>query len=195
VRAPIPREADDRRLLHQFALERDEAAFAALVRRHGPMVFSVCRRHLGNLHDAEDAFQATFLILSRKAATLRQPDLLANWLYGVAYRVATKARGRAEQRQAREKQLGTRSRADSYGDSPGWELRAVLDEELQRLPDKYRAPLVLCYLEGKTNAEAAHELGWPAGSMSSRLARGRALLRERLTHLGLVLSGIIGAIS
>jgi RNA polymerase sigma factor (sigma-70 family) len=170
----------DGQLLDWFVHQREEAAFAALVRRHGAMVLSVCRRVLRNSHDAEDAFQATFLVLAEKAAQLRQPELLANWLYGVAYRTALHARQRASRRSEREREAATLF--NSNGDSPieSNELRRVLDEELQGLPEKYRAPLVLCYLEGMTNEQAARTLGWPSGSMSYRLARGRELLRERL---------------
>jgi RNA polymerase sigma factor (sigma-70 family) len=138
-------------------------------------------------HDAEDAFQATFLVLLRRAASLARPELLANWLYGVAYRVALKAR--AARRREHERQLLGRPPAGRPADRPAdlpadvtrHELRAVLDRELDHLPEVYRAPLVLCYLEGLTNREAAQRLGCPGGSISYRLARGRELLRERLT--------------
>jgi RNA polymerase sigma factor (sigma-70 family) len=171
----------DTELLKRFAQRHEEAAFAALLRRHGPMVLSVCRRVLHNSHDAEDAFQATFLVMIEKAAQLRKPELLANWLYGVAYRTALHARQRAARRSEREREaVAMSSDPVSHSETESRELRHVLDEELQRLPDKYRAPLVLCYLEGKTNEEAARLLGWPSGSMSYRLARGRELLRERL---------------
>jgi RNA polymerase sigma factor (sigma-70 family) len=170
----------DGQLLEWFVNQREEAAFAALVRRHGPMVMSVCRRVLRNSHDAEDAFQATFLVLAEKAPRLRQPELLANWLYGVAYRTALHARQRASRRSEREREAVTQSASNSDSELESRELRRVLDEELQSLPEKYRAPLVLCYLEGMTNEEAARMLGWPSGSMSYRLARGRELLRERM---------------
>jgi RNA polymerase sigma factor (sigma-70 family) len=170
----------DSQLLERFVRRREEAAFAALVRRHGPMVLSVCRRVLCHSHDAEDAFQATFLVLAEKAHRLRRPELLANWLYGVAYRTALHARQRAARRSAREKEAATMLAPLPDREIDTRELRRVLDEELHRLPEKYRAPLVLCYLEGKTNEEAARLLGWPSGSMSHRLARGRELLRERL---------------
>jgi RNA polymerase sigma factor (sigma-70 family) len=171
---------NDGQLLEWFVHHREEAAFAALVRRHGPMVLSVCRRVLRNSHDAEDAFQATFLVLAEKAPRLRQPELLANWLYGVAYRTALHARRRASRRCEREREVATLSSLSVDSELEARELRRVLDEELQALPEKYRAPLVLCYLEGMTNEEAARRLGWPSGSMSYRLARGRELLRERL---------------
>jgi RNA polymerase sigma factor (sigma-70 family) len=170
----------DEQLLEWFVRRREEAAFSALVRRHGPMVLGVCRRVLRHSHDAEDAFQATFLVLAEKAHRLRRPELLANWLYGVAYRTALHARQRAARRSERERETAAMFPPTSDPEIESRELRRILDEELHRLPEKYRAPLVLCYLEGKTNEEAARLLGWPAGSMSHRLARGRELLRERL---------------
>jgi RNA polymerase sigma factor (sigma-70 family) len=170
----------DGELLERFVHRREEAAFAALVQRHGPMVLSVCRRVLRHNHDAEDAFQATFLVLTKKAHRLHRPELLANWLYGVAYRTALHARQRADRRREREKEAAAMSVPTDDPEIESRELRRILDEELQSLPEKYRAPLVLCYLEGKTNGEAARLLGWPSGSMSHRLARGRELLRERL---------------
>jgi RNA polymerase sigma-70 factor (ECF subfamily) len=176
----------DTQLLKRFAQRHEEAVFAALIRRHGPMVLSVCRRVLRNSHDAEDAFQATFLVMIEKGHRLRKPELLSNWLYGVAYRTALHARQRAARRSEREREAVAMS-SDSVNDPEieSRELRRVLDEELLRLPQKYRAPLVLCYLEGKTNEEAARQLGWPSGSMSYRLARGRDLLRQRLeTRMG-----------
>lgn len=176
----------DGELLKRFAQRHEEAVFAALMRRHGPMVLSVCRRVLRNSHDAEDAFQATFLVMIEKGHRLREPNLLANWLYGVAYRTALHARQRAARRSEREREAVVMS-SDSPSDPEieSRELRRVLDEELFRLPEKYRAPLVLCYLEGKTNEEAARLLGWPSGSMSYRLARGRDMLRQRLqTRMG-----------
>jgi len=170
----------DGELLDRFERRHEEAAFTALVRRHGRMVLSVCRRVLRHSHDAEDAFQATFLVLAEKAHRLRQPELLANWLYGVAYRTALHARQRAARRSERERGATKMIALDGDPGSEPRELRRVLDEELHCLPEKYRAPLVLCYLEGKTNEEAARLLGWPSGSMSYRLARGRDLLRQRL---------------
>jgi RNA polymerase sigma factor (sigma-70 family) len=170
----------DGQLLERFVRTGDGAAFTALVRRHGPLVLGVCRRVLGNSHDAEDAFQATFLVLVRKAASLSRPELLAGWLHGVAYRTAQHARARAARRSQREREAAmSEARNDPQQVLPE-ELRQLLDRELAALPEKYRAPLVLCYLEGKTNEQAARLLGWPTGSMSYRLARGREMLRERL---------------
>jgi RNA polymerase sigma factor (sigma-70 family) len=167
-------------LLEKFARRRDGSAFETLVKRHGPMVLAVCQRVLQNSQDAEDAFQATFLVLVRKAGSIGQPELLANWLYGVAYRTALKARASAARRSEHERQAVSMPTSDPLLDVAWRELRALLDEELSRLPEKYRAPLVLCYLQGKTNEEAARQLGWPIGSMSARLARGREMLRDRL---------------
>jgi RNA polymerase sigma factor (sigma-70 family) len=182
-------EPTDGQLLERFTTQQDETAFETLVQRHGPMVLGVCRRVLQDAHDAEDAFQATFLVLVRKAGSLGRPELLGNWLYGVAYRIAIKARANAARRCAYERQAAQMPTADPILEA-GWrEVRAVLDEEMNRLPEKYRAPLVLCYLEGKTNDEAARQLGWPAGSMSWRLARGREILRRRLAGRGLAYSG------
>src|SRR5262249_39194121 len=183
-----PDAPSDTELLRRFVGDRDELAFAALVRRHGPMVLGVCRRVLHDEHAAEDAFQATFLLLVRKAAAIEQPELLANWLYGVAYRIALKAKAQAARRSAHERQTALMPKAEPFSDTALLELRDLLDEEMSGLPEKYRAPLVLCYLQGLTNEEAARQLGWPSGSMSSRLARARELLRERLVGRGLSLS-------
>ncbi|HEY7308021.1 MAG TPA: sigma-70 family RNA polymerase sigma factor [Gemmataceae bacterium] len=180
-------EATDGQLLARFVRQREEEAFAALLRRHGPMVWGVCRRILADADTAEDAFQATFLVLLRKAGSIRRPDRLANFLYGVAYRTAAKANALRARRQVHEGQ--SLVEVSVTDDDPGWrELRPLLDEELQRLPEKYRAPLVLCYLEGKTYVETARALGWAEGTVSGRLARARDLLRSRLLRRGLVLS-------
>ena len=180
-------EMTDGLLLERFLHRGDEAAFAFLVHRHGGLVLRVCQRVLGDSHAAEDAFQATFLLLVRKAGSIRRQESLASWLYGVAYRVARKARTTVARRQHRETQL-----FDLPGALPehaeGGELRRVLDEELLRLGDRFRAPLVLCYLQGKTYQEAAQELGWSEGSMSRRLAQARERLRQRLMRRGYALS-------
>jgi RNA polymerase sigma factor (sigma-70 family) len=177
----------DSELLERFNRHHDETAFAALVQRHGPMVLGICRRMLDS-HTAEDAFQATFLVLVRKAPALRQPELLASWLYCVASRVARKARGREARWQTRDRQVPDVP-AETVDDSVWCDLRAVIDEEVSQLPEKYRAPVVLCYLEGKAYGEAARSLGCPAGTVSGRLARARVLLLHRLARRGLTVSG------
>jgi RNA polymerase sigma factor (sigma-70 family) len=177
----------DGELLECYIARRDEAAFGALVRRHGPMVLGVCRRVLGNVHDAEDAFQATFLVLVRKAASIVPRAMVGNWLYGVAHNTALKAKAMNSKRRAREQQAALRRRPDASTDV--WQqLQPLLDEELSRLPNKYRVPIILCELEGKPIKEAARHLGWPQGTVASRLARGRALLSRRLLGRGLTLS-------
>jgi RNA polymerase sigma factor (sigma-70 family) len=177
----------DQELLHRFVTRQDEAAFAALVRRHGPMVYNVCRRVVRHAHDAEDAFQAVFLVFARKARSIRRRESVGGWLHGVAYRVASKARAEAVRRGA----LPTREAAiasDPADDVTWRELRTVLDEELGRLPERYRAPLVLCYLEGRTQDEATRQLGWSKNTFRRRLERGRDVLRGRLTRRGVTLS-------
>jgi RNA polymerase sigma factor (sigma-70 family) len=176
----------DGELLNLYVRQRDDAAFEALVRRHGPMVMGVCRRVLHNAHDAEDAFQATFLVLVRKAATLRSPGMIGNFLYGVAYRTALAARKAAARRRAKEAQV---VRQTAMPEIPWADLWPVLDQELERLPEKYRAVVVLCDLEGKTRKEAARQLGWPEGTVASRLAQARTMLAKRLSRRGLAVSG------
>jgi RNA polymerase sigma factor (sigma-70 family) len=179
----------DGQLLEDYIGRRDEAALAALVHRHAPMVWGVCRRVLGNHHDAEDAFQATFLVLVRKAASLASPELLANWLYGVAHQTALKARATAAKRGARERQV-TEMPEPAATEQHLWnDLQALLDQELSRLPDKYRVAIVLCDLEGKTRNEAARQLGVPDGTLAARLARGRMRLARRLARHGLAVTG------
>jgi RNA polymerase sigma factor (sigma-70 family) len=175
-------------LLQQFISRQDTAAFAALVERHGPLVLSVSRRVLREWHAAEDVFQATFLVLARKAASIRKRAALGSWLYGVAYRLANRARVEAARRHARESQLPARSEPDPAADVSWREVCAVLDEELQRLPEKLRVPLVLCHLEGKTRDEAAREAGWSLRTLHRCLERCQALLRTRLARRGVQLS-------
>ena len=158
--------------------------FEALVRRHGPLVLSVCRRVLNQEQDAEDIFQATFLVLARKAESIRKQASLGSWLFGVAYRLAQKARASAARRHAHERRFAAMAETEIHPEESVDELRSLLDQELLHLPEKYRAPLVLCYLEGKTHLEAARTLGWPSGSMSKRLEQARALLRIRLGRRG-----------
>ena len=187
--APAAPPTDDptvAELLDRFVTHRDHEAFADLVRRHGSMVFGVCRRVLRDPHDAEEAFQVTFLVLVRKAGGIRQPERLANWLFGVANRVARKSKVTAARRSTHEQAAAMPGIVPPITLGPeGPEIRGVLDEEMVALPEKYRVPLVLCYLEGLTNEEASRRLGWPPGSMSYRLARGRELLRRRLARRGL----------
>jgi RNA polymerase sigma factor (sigma-70 family) len=177
----------DGRLLECFLSQHDEAAFAALVRRHGPMVLAVCRRVLGNWHDAEDAFQATFLVLVRKAAGIGRRELLGHWLYGVAYRTAKKAHTARARRRTLESQVPVKTRPQAAEDSTR-EFLPLLDQEVHALPEKYRVPVVLCDLEAKTRKEAARLVGCPEGTLSTRLMRGRTLLARRLTRRGVVLS-------
>jgi RNA polymerase sigma factor (sigma-70 family) len=179
-------DSTDRALLQSFAACHDEAAFAALVQRHGGMVLGVSRRILADTHAAEDVFQATFFILARKAGSLGRRGTLAGWLYTVAYRLALRAQAQARRRPSQELQDTAMPGPEPAALST--EARRALDEELSVLPEKYRAPLVLCYLEGKTNEEAAVYLGWPSGTVKGRLARARELLQRRLTRRGLALS-------
>jgi RNA polymerase sigma factor (sigma-70 family) len=187
--APSADQATDGDLLRRFVARGEEAAFAALLQRHGGLVLGLCRRLLNDEHDSEDAFQATFLVLARKAGSIRKEQSLGSWLYGVAYRIASKARADIARRRGREQEQVAVLVDDPIADVVWRELRTVLDEELNRLPEKYRHPVVLCYLENKTNVEAARQLGWTKGTVSGRLARARELLRARLTRRGLALSG------
>jgi RNA polymerase sigma factor (sigma-70 family) len=201
----------DGQLLERFAARRDERAFEALVRRHGALVLGVCRRVLPDPRDAEDAFQATFFVLARRAGSIRKAEAVVSWLYGVAHRLALQARARGERRRARE-QVATdvraaerlpaaaapadlmdgfperAMRADPLEEVSRREVRAAVDEELCRLPEKYRAPLLLCDLAGQSHAEAARELTWPVGTLKTRLAHARSLVRVRLARRGLALS-------
>jgi RNA polymerase sigma factor (sigma-70 family) len=182
------RDVTDYDLLRCFLASRDDAAFAVLVHRHGPMVLSVCERVLGDRHAAEDAFQATFIVLLRRAGSIRRNAPLANWLYAVAQRIATKAKAQSAKRLRREMRAEPMSARDHL-DLVSWqEIKSVLDEEIVRLPRKYRAPIVLCYLEGKTHEQAANEMGCAKTSLTSRLARGRELLRRGLARRGISLS-------
>jgi RNA polymerase sigma factor (sigma-70 family) len=181
----------DGQLLERFTTctgEAAELAFAALVERHGPMVLRVCQSVLQEPHDAQDAFQATFLVLVRKAGSIRKRDSVASWLYGVACRIAACARAATARRRMHERRAaeGAVTAVDPAGDRD--DRAAVLHQELDRLPEKYRAPIVLCYLESLTHEQAAQRLRWPVGTVRSRLARGREQLRGRLTRRGLVFS-------
>lgn len=187
---PRERELTDSELLQGFTTRRDNACFEALVQRHGPLVLRVCRRVLNDGHAAEDAFQATFLVLARKAPSIRQRGSIAGWLYEVANRVALRARTSSAKRRLHERQAGEMVSMETVCTRNREETQELIDEELRRLPEKYRTPLVLCYLEGKTNEQAARELGCPIGSMSGLLMRGRELLRDRLAGRGVALSTV-----
>jgi RNA polymerase sigma factor (sigma-70 family) len=178
----------DQQLLARFVLHKDEEAFAAIVQRHGRMVWGVCRRVLADANDADDAFQAAFLVLLNKAESLHARESLASWLQSVAWRLARRVKSNAARRKVKEATVLAEP-ALSHDSDPLWDdVRQVLDEELVRLPEKYRAPLILCYLEGKSYTEAATHLGCPGGTVSGRLARAREMLRLRLTRRGLALS-------
>jgi RNA polymerase sigma factor (sigma-70 family) len=188
VARPEGPDLSDGDLLRRFLEGRDEAAFEALLGRHGPMVLGVCRRVTGDDHAAEDAFQATFLVLARRAGAIRNQASVGSWLFGVAQRVAGKASARAAARRERERRAAD-MRSDKPLDEPTWqELRSVLDEEVGRLPEKCRAPLVLCYFEGKSYDQAAQELGCPKSTLASRLAKAHQLLRGQLVRRGITLS-------
>jgi RNA polymerase sigma factor (sigma-70 family) len=179
------KDLPDQELLRHFLAKHDQAAFDALLRRHGSMVLDVCRNVLGNEQDAEDAFQATFLVLAQKAGAVRNASSVGSWLYGVAYRTAIRARTCSARRRKRDACIPSRT-ATPVGDDLTWrEVQQVLHAELNRLPERHRAPLVHCYLEGKSQADAAQLLGVPRTTLQKRLDAGRALLRTRLVRQGL----------
>ncbi|HWY87283.1 MAG TPA: RNA polymerase sigma factor, partial [Gemmataceae bacterium] len=190
-------ELTDGQLLECFLAKREEVVFEALVHRHGPMVLAVCRRVLGHAQDAEDAFQGAFLVLMRKAAGIKPREKVGNWLYGVAYRVALKARAARLKRRAREKPMGAGPEPQTPAPEPGSDWLPLLDRELLGLPAKYRVPIILCDLQGKTEHAAARQLGWPEGTLSGRLSRARALLCQRLSRRGFTLSvaGLVTGLS
>jgi RNA polymerase sigma factor (sigma-70 family) len=189
--------ATDRELLARFADARDESAFAFLVTRYGRLVRNVCRNILRDEHDAEEAMQATFLLLARRAAALRHWEVLAGWLHGVAYRTALRARRDIGLRRAREASVcSVRTSPPDPVDEAAWrELQAILDEELQRLPERLRTPFALCCLGGYGHGEAARRLGWKTGTVSSRLAEARQLLQRRLARRGVSLSAVLGGLA
>ena len=179
----------DGQLLESYISRRDEAALSSLVLRHGPMVWGVCRRVLHSHHDAEDAFQATFLVLVRRARSIHPRHMLPNWLYGVAHQTALNARAAAARRRGRERQVAPMPEP-AVTEPPVWrDLQPILDEELARLPDKYRNVVVLCDLESKTRKEAARQIGVPEGTVAGWLARARVMLAKRLARRGVALSG------
>jgi RNA polymerase sigma factor (sigma-70 family) len=191
--APVTAHISDRELLQRFAAQHDENAFAVLVQRHGTMVLNVARRVLHNGADAEDVFQATFLVLLRKAASLHWKESVGNWLYEVAYRLALKAKTAAARRRLHEVRVPQPPPDDLPGELNWRELHTLLDEELHHLPGSYRVPLILCYLEGTTRDEAAQRLGWSLSTLKRRLERGRELLRLRLVRRGLTVSAALFA--
>jgi RNA polymerase sigma factor (sigma-70 family) len=178
----------DGQLLEDYLSRRDDAALAALVWRHGPMVWGVCRRVLRNHHDAEDAFQATFLVLVRKAAAVVPREMVANWLYGVAHRTVLKARATSAKRRVRERHVAEMPEPFVTEPDHWHDLQPLFDRALSRLPEKYRIAIVLCELEGKTRKEAARQLGVPEGTLAARVARGRVMLAKRLARHGIGIS-------
>jgi RNA polymerase sigma factor (sigma-70 family) len=187
-------ELTDGQLLGRYVTRRDAAAFETLVRRHGPMVLGVCRRLLPSLHDAEDAFQATFLVLVRKATTITPRDSVGSWLYGVAYRAAQKIRVAAARRRSKEVQVSQMPELTTVGEGLWHDMLPHLDLELALLPEKYRLPIVLCDLEAKTRKQAARQLGWPEGTVAGRLVIARNMLAKRLARHGLPLSAGVLAV-
>jgi RNA polymerase sigma factor (sigma-70 family) len=184
-------EDSDEQLLHDFQTRRDNSAFAALVRRHGPMVLGVCRRVLGHQQDAEDAFQATFLVLARNVASLRKGTALASWLHGIAYRTAMKAKQTAARRRKHESQTPPRPSVDPSGELLWREVRTLLDEEIARLPDVYRSVFLLCCLDGLSQARAGQRLGLKERTVSNRLAAARQRLSRRLARRGVELTALL----
>jgi RNA polymerase sigma factor (sigma-70 family) len=183
----------DQVLLEQFVSRRDEGAFAALLERHGSMVFGVCWRILHDEHLAEDAFQATFLVLARKASSICKQHSIASWLHGVALRVARKANAEAMHLKQPDARNTGALAPDPQAEVSWHEMQEILDEELEQLPDRYRLPLVLCYLEGRTRDEAAVQLGWTQGKLKGLLERGRDRLRSRLIRRGVTPSAAVSA--
>jgi RNA polymerase sigma factor (sigma-70 family) len=181
-------ESTDGQLLERFVAQRDENAFGALIQRHGPLVLTVCRRVLNNTDDVEDAFQATFLVLVRKAGSIAKRESVSSWLHGVARRTAVRAKMEAARQDVLKRQVQKPAAPDCMQETILQDLRLILDEEVQRLPEHYRSPFVLCYMQGKTNQEAALLLGCPKGTILSRLSRARERLRGRLARRGLGLS-------
>ncbi len=189
--AIVSEAESDRQLLSRYTRDGDGRAFRRLVTRHGPAVLQVCRAVLRDSHAADDAFQATFLVLVRKAPAIRDPGLLGEWLRGVAYRTAMHARGERARRRESERKSAAMARIDSSTPEAMFETRRIVREELERLPEVYRDPVTLCYMEGLTQEEAARRLGWPIGTVKTRVVRGRRLLRERLDRRGVGLGAAL----
>src|SRR5262245_49196745 len=191
----------DRELLESFRTRRDETAFAVLLQRHGPLVWRVCRRALEHEQDAEDAFQAAFIVLAKKAASIRNTETVSGWLHGVACRIAMNAKRSRLRRQHHpmhakpegSTRLLTQPGSPTVDEAALREMQALLDEEVARLPRKYREPFILCCLEGRSRSETAAELGWKLGTVSSPIAQARRLLQERLTRRGVTLSAALTA--
>jgi RNA polymerase sigma factor (sigma-70 family) len=186
--AQVACDLTDRELLERYLASHDETAFSFLVRRHGPMLFQMCRRVLGNAHEAEDVLQAAFLVLARRASSIRRGPSLGSWLYGVAQRIALRARARGTARRRREREAGNMRAARTVDGISCEELHLALTEAIGSLPEKYRAPIVLCYLEGQSHGRAARQLGCPKSSLESRLTRARELLRRQLERRGIGLA-------
>src|SRR5215471_12078551 len=180
----------DGQLLECFVSHRDEAAIAALVRRHAQMVWGVCQRILRNHHDVEDAFQATFLVLVRNAASIKRRQMFASWLYAVARLTALKARATMANRESREKQVHEMRETEAVTERDLWsEMQPLLDQEVSRLPDKYRVAVIMCDLEGNTHKEAARQLEIPEKTVTTRLLKARKMLAKRLSRRGLAVAG------
>src|SRR5579871_6129215 len=193
VRAEALARDSDRQLLTRFIETRDESAFSVLLERHGPTLARLCRRWVGDAHLADDVVQATFLVLARGAKSIRRRDSLASWLFGVARRIARQAR-LAESARTRREQRVAAARKQSDGRNSAWDdVVDLMDAELQRLPERYRSPLLLCYLQGRTQDEAAAQLGWSLSTLRRRLDQGRVLLRLRLTRRGATLGAALFA--
>src|SRR5262249_44505159 len=185
VDAQMLAEATDGQLVERFIRSHEERAFATLMKRHGPMVFGVCRGVLRQLEDAEDVFQATFLLFARKARSIRKQESVASWLHGEAYRLAVRAKAQRILRRVQERKASAMPKIGPSLDEAWAEVQPVLHEEMEKLAEKYRSALVLCYLEEKTHEEVARVLGCPLGTVRSRVSRARKLLQERLIRRGL----------
>src|SRR5947208_4037654 len=193
VHAEETRDLSDGQLLRLYSSQHNHEAFSVLLRRHERLVWNVCRSTARHHQDAEDAFQATFVVLARKAASIRKQDSLASWLHGVAYRTALRARRDATRRQARDRQAKAMAHDQPVSEKAWDDLQTALTAEVERLPAKYKAPFVLCHLEGKSMAEAAQQLGWKAGTVSGRLTQARKLLEKGLARQGVALATALTA--